>query len=135
MTTYFNHVKIDITSYTDVKQPDFDGKKAFYCIYSPERFMLRPKDDIYLDLKIKINVPAYLEPWINLLPSLKERVFKIEEPNWSANKLKDDAIQLHIFKRSFTYNTHIKKIQIVAYMFLLGEKATYKIFTKYSIFT
>ena len=65
MTTYFNHVKIDITSYTDVKQPDFDDKKAFYCIYSPERFMLRAKDDIYLDLKIKINVPAYLEPWIN----------------------------------------------------------------------
>ena len=32
MTTYFSHVNIEIASYTDVKQPDFDGTKAFYRI-------------------------------------------------------------------------------------------------------
>ena len=42
MTTYFNHVNIEIASYTDIKQPDFDSAKAFYCIYSPKSFMLRP---------------------------------------------------------------------------------------------
>ena len=135
MTTYFNHENIDIASYTDIKQPDFDSTKAFYRIYSPKNFMLRPRDDNCLDLKIKINAPAHLEAWINLLPSLKERGFKIEEHNWSANKLKDNTIQLHILNRSFTYTTHIKKNQIIAYMFLLGEKATDKITTKYSIIT
>ena len=109
MTTYFNHVNIQIASYTDVKQPDFDGTKAFYRIYSPESFMLRPREDIYLDLNIKINAPAHSEAWINLLPSLKERGFKMEEHNWSANILKDDTIQIHILNRSFTYTTHIKK--------------------------
>ena len=133
MTTYFNHVNIEIASYTDKKQPGFDGTKAFYHIYSPESFMLRPRDDIYLDLKIKINAPAHLEAWINLLPSLKERGFKTEEHKWSANKLKDDTIQLHILNRSSTYTTYIKKNQIIAYMFLLNEKATDKITTKYSI--
>ena len=135
MTTYFNHENIDIASYTDIKQPDFDSTKAFYRIYSPKNFMLRPRDDNCLDLKFKINAPAHLEARINLLPSLKERGFKIEEHNWSANKLKDNTIQLHILNRSFTYTTHIKKNQIIAYMFLLGEKATNKITTKYSIIT
>ena len=97
--------------------------------------MLRPRDDIYLDLNIKINAPAHSEAWINLLPWLKERGFKMEEHNWSANTLKDDTIQIHILNRSFTYTTHIKKSQIIAYMFLLGEKATDKITTKYIIIT
>ena len=60
MTTFFNHVNIEIDSYTDVKQPDFDGTKAFCPIYSPESFIFRPRDDIYLDLKIKIIAPAHL---------------------------------------------------------------------------
>ena len=107
MTTYFNHVNIDIASYTDIKQPDFDSTKAFYRIYSPKNFMLRPRDDNCLDLKIKINAPAHLEAWINLLPSLKERGFKIEEHNWSANKLKDDTIQLHILNRIFNHCLYV----------------------------
>ena len=107
METYFNHVNIEIASYTDVKEPYFNRSKAFYRIYSPEIFMLRQRDDIYLDLKIKINTPAHLEAWINLLPFLKESGFKTEEHNWSANKLKDDTIQLHILKQKFyIYNAY-----------------------------
>ena len=135
MTTYFNHVNIETDSYIDVKQPDFDETKAFYRIYSPESFIFRPRDDIYLELKIKINAPAHLQAWINLLPSFKKRGFKIEKYNWSANKLKDDIVQLHILNRRFTYTTHIKKNGIIAYMFSLGEKATDEITTKYSIIT
>ena len=71
MTTYFKQMKIEIASYADVKQPELDDKKAFYCIYFSESFMLRQRDDIYLDLKIKINAPEQLEAWINLLPFFK----------------------------------------------------------------
>ena len=71
MTTYFKKMKIEFTSYADVKRPESDDKKDFYHIYSPESFVLRPRDDIYLDLKFKFNIPEQLEPWINLLPCLK----------------------------------------------------------------
>ena len=73
--------------------------------------MLRPSEDIYLDLKIKINAFPQLEAWINSLPSLKECGFKIEEHNWCTNKLKDDSIQLHILNRNFIKTIHIKKIK------------------------
>ena len=75
-TTYFNYSKVEICSYAGVKQPDKNQDWAFYKIYSPESFILRPREDIYLDLKIKINAPLQLEAWINLLPSLKERKSK-----------------------------------------------------------
>ena len=115
-----------------VKQPDKSTDGAFYKIYSPQSFILWPREDIYLDLKIKINTPPQLEAWINLLPSLKERGFKIAEHNWCANKLKDDSISLHILNRNFTKTTRVKKDQIISYMFLLGEKANDKIITEYS---
>ena len=117
MTTSFKQIKIEIASYADVKRPELDDEKAFYCIYSPESSVLRPRDDIYFDLKIKINAPKQLEAWINLLPSFKERGFKIEDDNWTSNKLKDDTIQLHILNRNFTKTTHIKKDQEIAYVF------------------
>ena len=84
-----------------------------------------------MDLKIKIDVPLQLEAWINLLPSLKECRFKIEEYNYSTNTLKDGCSQIYILKRHFTRTTHIKKDQVIAFLFLLGEKINNKIITEY----
>ena len=75
-TTYFNYSKVETCSYAGVKQPDKNQDGGFYKIYSAQNFILRPREDIYLDLKIKINAPLQLEAWINLLPSLKERKSK-----------------------------------------------------------
>ena len=61
MTTYFNHLQIEIVSYMGVKQPDKNLDGAFYRIYSQESFMLRPRQAIFLDLKIEINAPPQLE--------------------------------------------------------------------------
>ena len=134
MTTYFTQVKIEIGSYAGAKRPKLTKNGSFYCIYSPECFMLRPRDNILLDLKIKINAPERLEAWINLLPCLKERGFKIEEHNWPANRLKDTT-QLNILNRNFTKTTHIKKDQEIAYMFLLGQKFNEKVITEYTTIT
>ena len=76
--TYFNYSKAEICSYAGVKLPHKNQDRALYKIYSPESFILRPREDIYLDLKIKINAPLQLEAWINLLPSLKERELKLK---------------------------------------------------------
>ena len=132
-TTYFNYSKVEICSYAGVKLPHKNQDRALYKIYSPESFILRPREDIYLDLKIKINAPTQLEAWIKLLPSLKESRFKIEEFNYSKNTFKDDSIQIYILNRHFTKTTHTKKDQIIAYLFLLGEKTNDKIITEYKL--
>ena len=100
----------------------------FYKIYPSEKFKLRPRDDIYLDSKFKIETPIQIEPGINLLLSLKDRGLKIEIQDMK----KDDTIQLHILNRSFTYTTNIKKNQCIGYIFLLGEKYNDTITTKYT---
>ena len=127
-------MKIKVGSYADVKQPEMSKDKAFCCIYSPKSFTLWPKDNILLDLK-KVNVSETLEPWINLLPYLKDHGLKIQEHNWTSNKLKDDTIQLNILNRNFTRTTHIKKDQETAYMLLLGQKFNDIIVTEYNIIT
>ena len=111
------------------------AKGNFDELYSPKKFKLRPRDDIYLDLKIKINVPNTLEPWINLLPSLKGLGLEIEDNDWVSNKTKNDTIQLHILNRSFTRTIAIRKNQVIAFLFLLGQKSTDKINPKYTVFT
>ena len=70
-------VKIDIFS-TDITEPDRLGN--IFNIYSPEAFILEPREDIYLDLKFKINTSTEtIEPWINLLPSLKGMGLYLED--------------------------------------------------------
>ena len=96
---------------------------------------LRPRDDIYLDLKIKISIPNTLQPWINLLPSLKGLGLKIEDSDWVSNKTKNDTIQLHILNKSFSGTIEIRKHQVIAFLFLLGQKSTGKTNTKYIIFS
>ena len=77
-STNFNVVNVTIDSIVGSKQPEMHNPNRFYKIYSPEKFKFRPGNDIYLDLKFNIETPTQIEPWINLLPSLKERGFKIE---------------------------------------------------------
>ena len=72
MTTYFKTVEIKIGASEDVKRPVLNKNNSFYIIYSPEKIKLRPRDNILLDLKIKVDVSKSLEAWINLLPCLKE---------------------------------------------------------------
>ena len=72
MTTNFKTVEIKIGASEDVKRPVLNKNNSFYIIYSPEKFKLQPRDNILLDLKIKVDVSKSLEAWINLLPCLKE---------------------------------------------------------------
>ena len=109
------------------------GKDRFYKVYSPEKFKLKPRDDIYLDLKFDIQTPETIEPWLNLLPSLKSLGLHIENEDWVSNKTKNNTIQLHILNRSFNYTASIKKNQCIGFIFLLGEQATDTINTKYNL--
>ena len=110
MTTYFNNLNIEISHKKYIQPPELEDK-SFYKIYSPEAFTLRPRDDIYLGLKFKIDAPTQIELWINLLPSLKQFDLRIENQDWCSNKLKGKTIQLHILNRHFTRTVRIKKIK------------------------
>ena len=71
MTTYFENLTINFNSHVGIKKPDMTDKTKFYKVYSPEKFKLSPRDDIYLDLKFNIQTQDRIEPWLNLLLSLK----------------------------------------------------------------
>ena len=60
-TATHNYLIVEIVSHSQVQQPNMTAKEDFYKIYSPKKIKLRPREDIYLDLKIKINVPNTLE--------------------------------------------------------------------------
>ena len=79
MATYFKTTEIEIGNYECVKRPELNKSKSFYIIYSPEKFKLRPRDNILLDLKIKVNAPESLEACINLSSCLKEVGFAVED--------------------------------------------------------
>ena len=132
-TTYFRNLTINFNSHVGIKQPEMTSKDRFYKVYSPFKFKLRPRDDIYLDLKFDIPVPETLDPWLNLLPLLKGMILHIENDDWANNKTKDNTIQLHLLNRSFTRTADVKKDQCIGFIFLLGERATDSIITKYNL--
>ena len=78
-------------------------------------------------------MPETIDPCLNLLPSLKELGLHIKNEDWASNKTNDNTIQLHILNRSFNYIASIKKNQCIGSIFLLDEKATDTINTKYNL--
>ena len=129
MSIYYIQLTVNRNSYIGIKQPNMTEKDKFYNVYSPEKFKLRPRDDIYLGLKFDIQTPETIEAWLNLLPSLKSLGLHIENEYWLSNKTNDNTIQLHILNRSFNYTASIKKNQCIGFIFLLGERGTDTIHT------
>ena len=129
--TCFRNLTVTFNSYMGIKKPDMTNSDKFYKVYSPKKFKLRPRDDIYLDLKFNLETSKVLEPWISLLPSIKGLGLSIENEDWANNKTKDNIIQLHLLNKSFNYTINISKDQCIAFVFLLGEFSTDLITTKY----
>ena len=127
---YFTNLTVTFNAYTGIIKPDMTGADKFYKIYSRKKFKLKPRDDIYLDLKFKIEKWNTLEPWISLLPSIKGIGLSIENDDWANNKIKKDTIQLHLLNKSFNYSINIAKEQCIGFIFLSGERSTDVIVTK-----
>ena len=116
-TTYFKNLTVNFNSHIGIKQPEMTSKDRFYKVYSPLKFKLTQRDDIYLDLKFDIQGPETFEPWLNLLPSLKGIGLHIENNDWANNRTKDNTIQLHLLNRSFTRRIYVKKDQCIGFNF------------------
>ena len=130
-TTHFRYLTVNISSHAGIKKPDMTDKDKFYKVYSPLSFKLRPRDVIYLDLNFNIETPETIEPCLNLLPSLKGLGLSIENKDWAENKTAINTIQLYILNKSFYHTFNVKKKQYIGFIFLLGERCTDKITTKY----
>ena len=85
------------------------SRERFYKIYSPLTLKLKPRDDIYLDLKFDIQTPETIEPLLNLLPSFKLMEMHMENDESISNKRKYNTIQFHLLNKSFTYTLKVKK--------------------------
>ena len=132
MASYYRYLNVEFVSHIDIKQPNMTEKEKFFEVYSPEKFKLARRQDIYLDLKFDITAPPGIEPWLNLLLSLKGLGLKIENEDWISNKTKDNTIMLHILNRSFYHTASIKKGKGIGFIFLLGERVNDVIITKYT---
>ena len=134
MSTYYRYLTVNFNSILiGIKQPNMTDIDRFYKVYTPEKFKLKSRDDIYLDLKFDVQTPETIEPWLNLLPSLKSLRLHIENEDWTSNKTKNNTFQQHILNRSFNYTVSIKKNQFIGFIFLLGKQATDTINTKYNL--
>ena len=129
--SYFRNLPVTFNSYTGIKKPDMRNSDKFYKVYSPKKFKLRPREDIYLDLKFNVEASKELDPWISLFPSIKKLGLNIENEDWANNLTKDNTIQLQLLNKSFNYTINISKDQCIAFIFLLGDFSTDLITTKY----
>ena len=127
---YFRNLTVTFNSHTGIKKPGMADNEKLYKIYSPKKFKLRPRDDIYLDLKFNVETSKELQPWISILSSLKGLGLAIENKDWAKNITKDNTIQLDLLNRSFTYTIDICNKQCISFIFLLGEFSTDIITTK-----
>ena len=118
METHFRYLTVNFNLHTGIKQPDMTSKDRFYKVYSSLKFKLKPRDNIYLDLRFHIETPETLQPWLNILPSLKMMGLHIENADWLENKTIDNTIQLHLLNKSFTYTIKIKTTMHWFYFFI-----------------
>ena len=132
MANYYRYLNVEIAYHTEIKQPNMTDKEKFYKVYSPKSFKLATRQDIYLDLKFDIMTHPGIEPWLNLLPSLKVLGLKLENEDWVSNKTRDNTIQLHIHNRSFVHTISINEKQCIDFIFLLGERLNDVITNKYA---
>ena len=100
MTTYFNRsphfrnltVNINLRkeynegSQRNMKKPEITSRGKFYKVYLPLKFKLKPRDDIFIDLKFDIQTPETIQPWLKLLPSFKLAGLHIENDDQLSNK-------------------------------------------------
>ena len=101
-------------------------KKAFYKIYSPMAFKLKPMESITIDLKINnIWAEALTPTELDLYPTLKQFGLSLEESNWKAvcktgirSRPLTDSITVTILNKNCQHSFNIKKHNLLLYFLL-----------------
>ena len=101
-------------------------KKAFYKIYSPMAFKLKPMESITIDLKINIIwAEALTATELDLYPTLKQFGLSLKESNWKTvcktgirSRLLTDSITVTILNKNCQHSFNIKKHNLLLYFLL-----------------
>ena len=101
-------------------------KKAFYKVFSPRAFKLKPLESITLDSKFNIIWSEGLTPTqFDLYPSLKQFGLSTEETNWkqiSNTGIKftpqTESITVTILNKNCSHTFNVKKRNLLLYFLL-----------------
>ena len=101
-------------------------KNAFYKVFSPKAFKLKPMESITIDLKINIIWAEGLKPKdFDLYPTLKQFGLSLEETNWKevSATLTDfvplkKSIVVTILNKNCSNSFNIKKHNLLLYFLL-----------------
>ena len=101
-------------------------KKAFYKVFSPRAFRLKPMESITLNLKINIIWAEGLTPTnFDLYPTLKQFGLSLEETNWrqicnTGIKFipQTESITVTILNKNCTNSFNVKKQNLLLYFLL-----------------
>ena len=101
-------------------------KKAFYKIFSPKAFKLKPMESITLDLKINIIWAEALSPTdLDLYPTLQQVGFSLEESNWKTVCMTGtkhtpltESITVTILNKNCQYSFNVNKHNLLLYFLL-----------------
>ena len=93
-------------------------KKAFYKVFSPMQFKLKPMESITLDLKFNIKSPGLPIADIDLFPTLKQFGLSLEETNWKTAAQTSETIKVCILNKNYSNAFKIKKGQLLIYLLL-----------------
>ena len=134
MIQHFNAIIIEFLTEPEVKKPKLSDDESFCIIYSPEKIKLRLWDSAMLNLRLKVNLPDKIEAMIGLLLSFVFRKLSTGNLIWILNKRKDEIVQLDILNKHFCNTINKRKIQDLAYIFLINQKSCDKLVTTYNIY-
>ena len=92
--------------------------------FSPEKLVIEPRSDAWIDLKFNIEVESDLlnTPNLWLKPSTVFATMGLDfmdKETWTMNKTKHNTIQLHLLNKSFYYKVRIKKNDIIGFAFFI----------------
>ena len=104
-------------------------KKAFYKVFSPSAFKLKPMESINLDLQFNIKPAEGLQITdLNLFPTLTQFGLSIEESNWKT-AAQTETINVCLLNKNYSNAFNIKKGQLLIYLML--PYTNKKIITQY----
>ena len=101
-------------------------KKAFYKVFSPNAFKLKPMESITLDLRFNIIWAEGMTPTdLDLYPTLKQFGLSLEDSNWKSviktgikSVPQTESITVTILNKNYRSSFNIKKGNLLLYLLL-----------------
>ena len=109
------------------KLPEIVDNEDFYTLYSSKEFKLEPRDSTIINLGFNITSKSTeIDPWISLLPSIKNVGLQI-----LSKTVRNNEIEGMLQNQSYHYTVEVKKCQVLAFIFMLGLNSKDYIKTEY----